>query len=735
MLEQIKAELDKVNALSTPLPSFITELAKTIPNNKIPLKMKLSIVMSELVLFISQFRKNIAHPNTSKIPINAISFCITGSGAGKDSSVNIVRKNFAKGYEVINQLREQRAIDKAIAKAVKEKKAKASEESVYMQYYSKPYPLFAAPSTPEGYISYLNELDNDGIGAGMIFDGEFGASLANNTLIISNLQLLSELYDEGKKEVKIIKSKENQSSEIKNLPVSALFVSSPEHILFDESIKKKFKTEFNTKLARRSFFNYNKALNPNKQYKDVKEMLDDELNTQTLASSLIKKYQDKFEALALSLVDSVGKDIAVSSEVFKLMTLFKKYNEALADTISREYPLSKLVITHSYWRAFKLAGALAILKGKDELDSLSYKQAITFTVMLNDDMLEFEDELNKEPYEMFVSYAHSLVSGDKPIEIKLHTLKKLGYIQGNSNTSTRLKELCTLASSYDETGFYLAKDNVIEFKKIVKTEQVGVSFKKVSGSKDDRAKQCADSFTYVSCAFSQLGDLLKDDYAYSPFEFKNGIRNKSNIISGFNWICLDIDKSDYTDKEMHEILSGFNHHIVRTSDKTNAFKFRVLLELEAMVELDEIAYKKFISSVSDYLGLQADILPKSQIFFSYKDREILSITNAKKLEVKEHILQANLASEQKSVVISELNQTQKKTLLSDPLGTFVYAYRAKEGEGSFSLIKAAKHARDLGMDKEGIINLMHDINDFWDSPMPLERLENTIISQIRKWEC
>ncbi len=36
------------------------------------------------------------------------------------------------------------------------------------------------------------------------------------------LNMISELYDEGSKEVKIVKARENQSKEVKNLPVSAL---------------------------------------------------------------------------------------------------------------------------------------------------------------------------------------------------------------------------------------------------------------------------------------------------------------------------------------------------------------------------------------------------------------------------------------------------------------------------------------------------------------------------------
>ena len=62
------------------------------------------------------------------------------------------------------------------------------------------------------------------------------------------------MYDEGSKEVKVLKARENQSKEVKNLPVSALFIGSQDNLLYDETIKHKFKTEFTSKLARRSFF-------------------------------------------------------------------------------------------------------------------------------------------------------------------------------------------------------------------------------------------------------------------------------------------------------------------------------------------------------------------------------------------------------------------------------------------------------------------------------------------------
>ena len=78
------------------------------------------------------------------------------------------------------------------------------------------------------------------------------------TLTVPNTEFqnnsIIELINERSKEVKIIKARENQSKEVKNLPVSALFMGSQDNLLYDDAIKRKFKTEFTTKLARRSFF-------------------------------------------------------------------------------------------------------------------------------------------------------------------------------------------------------------------------------------------------------------------------------------------------------------------------------------------------------------------------------------------------------------------------------------------------------------------------------------------------
>jgi hypothetical protein len=226
--------------------------------------------------------------------------------------------------------------------------------------------------------------------------------------------------------------------------------------------------------------------------------------------------------------------------------------------------------------------------------------------------------------------------------------------------------------------------------------------------------------------------MLANDFAYSPFRFDGGKRSKDNVIGGCKFIALDIDKSSITDEECHLLLEGINHHIARTSDKNNQFKFRVLIELDQIVDVEDVQWRYFIESVSNHLGLEVDILPKSQIFFSYSYREVLSELEGEPLATREHIVAASEKVSSKPKV-EKLSTKQQQTLLADKMTTFEFAYNAKDGEKSRSLIRAAYYARDLGADEKYITELMHGIAKFMIPTFEEDRLEKTILSQVSRW--
>lgn len=728
MLDMLEKEINSLNLFDGNIPEIVTAIADSIPSQTIPRRMKIALAISEIMLYASQFRINIQHWNGSIIPINSIMFCIAKSGASKDSSLKAARKCFTNGYEILNKKRQETAIERAIQQAREAGKDIPERFISYKEFFIPPNPLFVAISTTEGFLQHLNDLSNDTVGAGYIFSGEIGAELANNMNLTENIKVLAELYDEGSKEVKIVKARENQSKEVKNLPVSALFIGSQDNLLFDDAIKHKFKTEFTTKLARRSFFIFVNEDIVTNNYSSIKEMLEQERIIEDKAIANREAVSEYITELTEDLINYTNTTISVNDEVRDLFSLYKRYNEEVANTIDSQFPIAKLTRTHLQWKALKLSGALAIIQGSNTIELEHYKAAVEFVELINNDVSAFEKELVKEPYELFADYVR-LYARDGEYSINLHNLRKLGFIPMRGSSDTHLKELVKLVRSYDVNGTYELSKDTITFKEIKKVDKVLLSYLPCPGTKQQRAVKCNEGFTCDEIVFSDLMEMLQGDYAYSPFKFINGVRGKDNIISGCKWIVLDIDTSEITDTEAHLLLSDINHFVVRTSNKDNPNKFRVLIELDAEVDIPDIRWKLFIKEITTDLGLIADGLAKSQIFFSYSGRDILYTLDMEPLATKPYL-----------DAISVIDLTPKKapskkacnSMLNDPFTTFDKAFNAKDGEGRRKLIWAARYARELGADKEYTLNLIKQISDYWVKSLPERDLE-VMLNQINRW--
>ena len=725
MLSKFEKHLTDMNVFNAETPKIVTALIDTIPNN-VPYKMKQVLTIHEIVTYISQFRFNILHWNNSIIPINVITFLIAESGMGKDSIVKTIRKSFQPSYDLIRNKQLQILEQQAIQRAVDEGLENPTSYHVYNQFLKPLNPMFVAPSTTEGFIQHLNDIDSLGIGAGYLSTSELGAELISNAALVDNIKLIAELYDEGNKDVKVLKDRSNQSKEIKNLPVSALFMGSQDNILFDDTIKRKVRTEFTTKLSRRSNFCYIEEKQIDTSYDDVAGYLVAEKYIENTS----KDKQTKVKEFLLKLTEKYLESnivVHIPEEVRDLILIYKKYNELTAETIDSLNTMTKLSRQHMHWKAMKIAGALALIKGQEEIDIDSYKYAITFVESISTDIARFEQELNKEAYEVFVSYVN-MYYNNKELFLSLHDLKKKKFINNQGNPIKKAEELATLASIYDKNGLYKATDEGIAFNRLQTSDSIGISYLLLQGSKDFRNKHCDKGYKYITGSFNNIAaNILTKDITYSPFQFANGVRGNDNIISSCKWIALDIDNSDITDDSLHEILEDLKHIIVRTSDNNNPYKFRLLLEFDNIVDVPSSKWKRFLESIADELAINIDILPKAQIFHSYAGRQILTNFEGKLFTVKPHFEYA--------MNNNEVKQTAELTAkdLDNPFETFHYAYHAKKGEGSICLYRAAKQAKDLGASKQQVIDLVKNINEYWIIPMSEDRLYNTIIKQIENW--
>lgn len=760
MLDLTRKKLEEKGALTPSVNDYIQQIINAIPFPTVPMQMKAVIAVAQLTNFAAQFRRNIAlWDGDTEVPVNAISFVISGSGAGKDSSVNAARKCFKEGYALIEDLRYKKVVKEAIAAALRAEEEFYDDFNTYKTYMKPIPPIDITPSTGPGLIRHVNDIANLEITSGFMYSGEFSDELAQSPDMVENIKILSELYDLGIKNATYTKGAEHRAEAIEGQPVSALFVGSPGHILYDEGTKKKFNVAFMSKLARRSWFCYTPNKIAEKDFMGEDDPLEAfeeyEMAIEVESKQAIGVYNTLVKEVCNHNLKHLGEPIDTTEEVFKLFKLYKRYNNDLADTYHNQDSTYTLIRRHLQWKALKLSGAFAIMDKSNEILEHHFVEAMRFCETLDEDMNRFEHDLNKAYHERFSDWIRTEVGQDGKAVVNIHDIKKNGYLA--SVTKAKMQELVTLAAGYDTSGIYtiVNEASAIQYEPIIKTEILNVSFKEIDNSKlnsvikkykGDFSKEAKKALTDVKhniaattaygieaqdVTFADLGDLLAGDYAYSPFKFKDGARGKDNVLGGTKWIVFDVDESPLKASETHVMLGDINHHIALSSDPDNEHKYRILIELDSPVTVSPVAWKYFCSDIAKDLAIKVDPLPQSQVFFSYSGREIYTQLDSEPLEVRDYVMAALDKESNKDVVTRKPTSSQSKALLEDCINTFNYAFEAPNGQGSRSMIRAAYHAKDLGASREEAIQLVEDINDYWYSSMDEERL-NKIIGQINR---
>ncbi len=370
MLEQTKELLKEQGAFSGAQNTYLQRVVEAISFPTINMRMKSVVAVAQLTSFASQFRRNIQlWDDVTEVPVNAISFVICGSGSGKDSSVKAARKCFTDGYNLVEEAAHQKAVQAAIEEAKAEGLPNASDEAMYKQYLKPIPPIDIMPTTGPGLIQHINDIGALGIMSGFQTCSEFSDELAYNQDMVENIKILSEIYDTGDKETKYTKAEEFRSKAIKGQPVSALFVGSPGHILYDEGTKKKFNIAFMSKLARRSWFCYapdkieEKVFDNLQDFWDYEESLEAESKQARIGMNLDCKQ------IASYNLEHQGETLEVSKDVERLFKTYKRYNNDLADLSPNQESTYVLIRRHLQWKALKLAGAYTIMACKNTIDA------------------------------------------------------------------------------------------------------------------------------------------------------------------------------------------------------------------------------------------------------------------------------------------------------------------------------------------------------------------------------
>lgn len=276
----------------------------------------------------------------------------------------------------------------------------------------------------------------------------------------------------------------------------------------------------------------------------------------------------------------------------------------------------------------------------------------------------------------------------------------------------------------------------------------GASTDRISSLKQRIAYEATIGYQYDEVSFTDLSAILSNDYAFNPFKFKSveegatynavaypkphgRIRGRDNVTGKCSWVCLDIDDTTVSNTEYHSILANINHHIARTSDSDNPYKYRVILPLSYPVDIDNNHWKFFIDSIAKYLHCKVDRLPRSQLLIGYKDRQVYTTIGKQSIDPSTHLKWAQMkVAELEEKNATALPPAERSAKLDKPYSTFTRGYEAPSGEGTTMLLSCIYEAKQLGATREYIEDLVYSINAFWTRSMPIHRLQATVMTAI-----
>ena len=467
----LRTELSAAGAFSGTVPTSIDRLIHVNSFN-IPYRMKALIAMSELISFTSQFKRNIHLPDDALVPINSINFCIAPSGGNKDSSLRITRKVFSKAYELLETTRRSHAITKAIDAAIEAGESSADSKEIYSSYLTEPVATFLKDVTPQGLVQYMNDIAIEPLGAGVMVNSEIADEFNTNPNFPDIIKVLSEAYDLGILEASYTKGKEYRNNGVSGVPFNALFIGSYYMLMYNQQLKTKFIASFMSKLSRRCSFTY------------VPEKIDDPIYSSgselIAAEQLIRaKSKKAAEVLIPEMLRIAEFNIAHSNQPLSLspaadtiMLLLKRYDAEVANTECAIESTDSLYRKNRYWRALKLAGALAIMDCQHTIDAKHFTDAINLTELFSLDMATFEFDLNKSDHERFSDFIRTQVLLDNRATISVHDLKKQGFV--TTTTRNKLQELVMLCTAYDPSGIYsvINEGAAIQYEPIIKTDKL-----------------------------------------------------------------------------------------------------------------------------------------------------------------------------------------------------------------------------------------------------------------------
>lgn len=667
----------------------------------------------------ASMRAKIMTKDRGEIPVNTYAINLAESGFGKGYSVNIVEKEFLGGFRkrfmddtfplIADEHLWKEALNRAASNCTSEEKEKEGLDKEFNLAGELAFTFDSA--TPAAVKQLRHKLLLANCGAINLQIDEIGSNLMASTDVLNTFL---ELYDQGLIKQKLTKNTaENvRAREIDGkTPTNAMLFGTPANLLNGAQTEDAFFTFLETGYARRCLFGWGEPkptsdnLSPAELYQKL---------TSPQNQTNVNQWAQHFTLLADPAKYNWTMD--VSDPVGIELLTYKIECERVANQFPQGMEIQKAEMKHRYFKALKLAGALAFV---DESMDITMDHLHSAILLVEDSGKAFKKLMDREkPYEKLAKYIASREEDDIT-HADLHDA--LPFYK--SSPAAR-NDMMSLAMSW---GY---KNNII----IRKTFADGIEFFSGETLKETNLDEIlvsySDHFAYdyepVLAPFDNLAELVvMPDMNWCNHQFHDQHRMDEKVIPGFNMAVVDVD-GDVSLESAHELLKEYKFMTYTTKRHSDdEHRFRLMFPINYHLELDTEDYREFANNLMEWLPFGISDKGGNQRAKKWLTNEHakVHINDGKVLDALKFIPKTSRNEEYRH----QMNQLQSL----DNLERW-FAQRFAQGDRNNQMIKFALALVDDGMTFSEVERRVLDFNEKLADGLSENEIRKTILVSVAK---
>ena len=527
------------------------------------------------------------------------------------------------------------------------------------------------------------------------------------------------MYDKGFIKEKLTKNTETATrfqELIGSTPANLLMFGTPSKLLDGAKTESDFITLLETGYARRSFFAYSKKT-ANEQELTPVELYD--LLSQPNQDQELK--QIEYHLSKLADINLVGMELNLPRVSGIHLMAYKQWCQERSAQLPEFAEIQKAELEHRYFKALKLASAYAFIDLVDEVSIEHLNQAIKFTEESGEALAQiFQQE---KPYERLAKYLGS--SQDQELT-QVDIQNDLPFYKGSQSART---EMMNMAIAY---GY---KNNIV----IRKSFRDGIEFFSGETLKPTnldeliiaRSNDLADNYTNHTVTWHGLEQFVqRPNEHWTNHHTINGHRSNNDMAKGFNMVVLDID-DETSIQEVQLLLKDYTYlihttkrHQVPDANGKCIDRFRVILPINYMLEMEEDDYKEFMMNLEEWLpfnGLDHATFQRSRKWACTENCQTF-VNEGQLLDVLPFIPKTSRSEEFKKsqVNLSSLSNIERW-----------FANKIVSGNRNNYMAQYGFMLQDAGFNVSDISIILMEFNSKLDNPLDEAEILSTIMTSIK----